>query len=143
MIRLLTIPMRTPAGRWLELKDLLARVPDNNWDWICLEFNGIGRAPESMTMEEFEERAVRSSSGYRFSWHDLKNFAEQVEQVHNCLFVAAAEERRFVELDRSLDEFPMSPISVCGFDNLNWEIGLADDFGEFQSLFDSFADLRT
>jgi hypothetical protein len=82
--------MRTSAGTWLELKDLLAKVPDNNWDLICLEFDGIGQAPESMTMEEFADKAFRSSSGYPFSWQDLTNFAEHVEQAHNCLFVAVA-----------------------------------------------------
>jgi hypothetical protein len=143
MMQSLVIPMQTPAGEWVEFKEILARVLDNNWKWICLEFDGVGLAPKGMSMGDFESEAVGSPRGYRFSWRDLKDFAAQVEQVHNCLFVAMPSIQKIYELDRSLDEFPMGPISIRGFDNSDWEIGLSNEFSEFQQLSDSFVNFRT
>ncbi|MNL84752.1 hypothetical protein D3C87_2128280 [compost metagenome] len=48
------LPMHRGSGKILQLSDLLAAIPDNDWTWSLLDFYGIGIAPDGMPMADFE-----------------------------------------------------------------------------------------
>jgi hypothetical protein len=77
------------GGRPIALRDVLAGVPDNDWDWRLWDLHAIGRAPHGPSLPEFE-RAVRAAPrGYRLSWAELSDFAAAAEDIHDCLLTVA------------------------------------------------------
>lgn len=87
MFRFVRIPIHPEEGITVALRDILEKIPTNDLLWRVLHFTGVGKAPDGMTMPSFE-RAVRASpDGYHLTWSGLLNFANEIEQVWDCLIV--------------------------------------------------------
>jgi hypothetical protein len=87
----MTWSIRLPArrGDWfVGLRDVLADVPDNTWDWRLWDLYGIGHAPDNMAMPEFERAVCEAPRGYSLSWTDLLYFAVGMDQIYDCLLTA-------------------------------------------------------
>ena len=72
-----------------ELKELLRKVPENNWNWHIYEFSAVGTAPNNLDMSSFEEMVLSSDNGYLISWRDLQELADSLDDVDRFLAVAS------------------------------------------------------
>ena len=72
-----------------ELKELLRKVPENNWNWYIYEFSAVGTAPNNLDMSSFEEMVLSSDNGYLISWRDLQELADSLDDVDRFLAVAS------------------------------------------------------
>ena len=77
--------MHQPKGL-VTLGDIVRRLPENDWIWYVLDYQGIGVAPNGMSMPDFEELA--RTEGYSFDWSSFRRFADQAEQSWWSLIVA-------------------------------------------------------
>ncbi|MGA8135229.1 MULTISPECIES: hypothetical protein [Pseudomonas] len=75
-------------GTVLLLSDLLAVIPDNDWVWSVLEFQGVGCAPDGLSMDEYEAFLLSQERGDIMTWGQLLEFSQSMEQTFNCLVVA-------------------------------------------------------
>jgi hypothetical protein len=82
------VPMRVEE-RAIGLTDVLAGVPENDWDWRLWDLYGIGQAPDNMPMPEFERVVREAPHGLILTWADLLDFAAGVDQIYDCLLTAA------------------------------------------------------
>lgn len=128
------LPMHRSSGYVLQLADLLAALPDNDWSWSLLDFYGIGIAPDEMPMADFEEIVRSNPAGYLFSWQALKAFSLGLEQTYDCLLVAVTSENDLVPAELAVDNFERCEVVVQAFDSTEWSLGATD-----QKLLDNFS----
>lgn len=83
--------MKRVQGRmWIgeykyELKELLRKVPKNNWNWYIYEFSAVN----NLDMSLFEEMVLSLDNGYLISWRDLQELAGSLDDVDRFLAVAS------------------------------------------------------
>src|SRR6266496_1286632 len=82
------VPVHFSDGSLLSISDVLATFFENSFVWVILEFFGIGRAPEGMSMPEFEDRVQSAPDGLQMTWAELKAFVTHVAQTFDCEIVA-------------------------------------------------------
>ena len=107
-----------------ELKELLRKVPENNWNWYIYEFSAVGTAPNNLDMSSFEEMVLFLDNGYLISWRDLQELADSLDDVDRFLAVASLEVnsyKRIIEND-FIDFF----CQIDLFDSSSWEIIIND-----------------
>ncbi|MGC7559720.1 hypothetical protein [Pasteurella sp. PK-2025] len=103
-----------------ELKELLEKIPDNNWDWYIYEFNGVGIAPNNLDMPSFEERVLSLDNGYFISWNDLKKLAYSLDDINTFLAVASLGINSYERINS--DNFVDFFCKINLFDSTSWEI---------------------
>ena len=103
-----------------ELKELLRKVPENNWNWYIYEFNGVGTAPNNLDMPSFEEMVLSLDTGYLISWSDLKELAYSLDDIDTFLAVASSGVNSYDKI-RSHD-FVDFFCKIDLFDSSSWEI---------------------
>lgn len=106
--------------RKYELKELLSKVPENNWNWYIYEFSGVGTAPENLDMPAFEDMVLSLDNGYLISWCDLKKLADSLDDIDTFLAVASPGINSYQKIKTSnfVDFF----CKIDLFDSSSWEI---------------------
>jgi hypothetical protein len=112
----------------ISLKDILAALPDNEWTWALVFFYGIGTAPANLTMLQFEEKVRKSTLGVRFSWQEIKRFAEGLDETYDCLLAAIPAPESFLDAQAIRNEnYGGTKLVIEGFDSSYWNVVLNDD----------------
>ena len=70
--------------------EILSNIPSNNAKWYIFEFDAIGKAPNNMTMSEFEDLVLNSKYGYQINWSELLKFSKEIEDINNLILVSSA-----------------------------------------------------
>ena len=83
-----SFPMWPNQRSKILLADVLEAVPDNDWVWSILEFDGIGPTPNDTHPNEFNEWLRAHPTGFLLTRAELKTFASSLEDVHFFLGVA-------------------------------------------------------
>lgn len=108
----------------VQLTELLAAMPANDWVWHILEFEGMGKAPNDLSMQAFEDLARLNPQGYVMTWAELQDFAKPLIQTIFCLIVAIKPSQtppsiRAKALENDFNGFE---VVIDGFDSTDWTI---------------------
>jgi hypothetical protein len=103
----------------INLRQVLAALPHNAWEWRMLDFYGMGRPPGRGTMEEFEDQAA-TPGGYLFSWAGLLSFAAHLQQAFDCVLVAVDPGCPVDPDSLARDEFAACRVVVEAVDSGEW-----------------------
>lgn len=109
-------------GTCIQLADLLALLPNNDWLWSILEFNGIGLAPNNLSMSEFEKLIYSSPTGFLMSWSELKDFAFNLKQTIDCSIIAVESIESLRADQLALNDFKSCKLVLKALDSTNWFI---------------------
>ena len=109
-------------GSRVQLVDWLNEVEPNNLNWSVLDFNGIGQAPNDLSMDEFEDAIRLDPTGFKMSWDELMVFARSLEQTIECLIIALEPNVEFVGEDLAKDDFSSCKIIIQAFDSTEWRV---------------------
>jgi hypothetical protein len=119
-------PMYPSPGRMVGLAELLALVPDNDWVWSVLDFDGIGAVPDGLGFEEFGRLVLTSPVGYPLSWEHVRAFAAGLDQCWDLLLVAV-EDRAHLSPERlAASDFGGCLVVFEAIDSGTWEVTAAD-----------------
>ncbi|MFF7469508.1 hypothetical protein [Streptomyces sp. NPDC008092] len=119
--------MHDAEGGVIGLDSLLALVPDNEWVWSVLDFDGIGQGPAGLGYAEFRQRTAASSQGYVMSWAQVREFATGVRQFFDLQLVAARE-RRLLDRERfAAGDFAGCPLVLTASDSTWWTVEIDAD----------------
>lgn len=117
---MLEVPMYRENGTRVQLVDLLAKVPTNDWAWSILEFDGVGQMPANDSVLEFQKRVRQQPLGLVLTWSEISRFAEAVEYTIDCLIVAVSRIER-LEVNKLLaDDFQECEIAIRAIDSTEW-----------------------
>lgn len=117
---MLEVPMYRENGTRVQLVDLLAKVPANEWVWSIIEFDGVGQMPANESVLEFQKRVRQQSLGLVLTWSEILKFAEAVEYTIDCLIVAVSRIER-LEVNKLLaDDFQECEIAIRAIDSTEW-----------------------
>lgn len=122
-----TFPLFVEDTYIISLEMILKSIPDNNFIWNILYFNGTGEVRNFNSILEFEENVNYSSTGYIIKWNELKNISESVSQIYDCLIVAGNSIEDIIGNKDSIDTFLSSSIIIDIFDSTNVSIGFNDE----------------
>lgn len=117
---ILEVPMYRENGTRVQLVDLLAKVPANDWAWSILEFDGVGQMPANDSLLEFQKRVRQQPLGLVLTCSEISRFAEAVEYTIDCLIVAVSRIDR-LEVNKLLaDDFQECEIAIRAIDSTEW-----------------------
>ena len=114
--------MFRPDGNRVQLIDWLNEVEPNNLNWSILYFNGIGQAPNDLSMDEFENAIRLDPTGFKMTWDDLLAFARKLDQTIECLIIAVEPNVELVGEDLARDDFSSCKIIIQAFDSTEWKV---------------------
>ena len=109
------------SGKKISLSDLLNDIPKNNWSWFLFEFNGIGTAPDNLSMSEFEDLVLKNDNGYHFTWSQLQSFAHSLSDINDCLLAAISHTDQISYSDIDRGDISKCNIIIKIFDSSFWE----------------------
>jgi hypothetical protein len=112
--------MHRADGELCQLLDILKLIPGDKWLWRVLYFWGVGSAPVGLSMEEFEELSRATSGGYAFTWEELMEFADGLEQTYECSICAYP----FASESGDVEDERRQMAAVDAFDSTEWTIEL-------------------
>jgi hypothetical protein len=122
MSELVEFRMHDSEGGIVGLDGLLALVPDNNWVWSVLDFDGIGQGVAGLGYAEFREKVGSSPHGYVMSWAQVREFAAGVRQCFDLLLVAARD-RRLLDPERfAAGDFAGCSLVLTASDSTWWTV---------------------
>jgi hypothetical protein len=104
------------------LDDVLAGVPDNNWNWRLWDLYGMAHAPHNMSMEEFESVVREAPSGYSLPWTDLLEFARRADQIYDCLLTAAKSGYEPTEAEVLGEDYRKLIVVISAEDSTYWAL---------------------
>ena len=122
MLQFTTFPMHAESGL-VTLRQVLDKLPANDLRWHVLDFEGIGTAPDNMTMDEFEHAVQASPEGCSLSWDKLLTLANGIEQTWNCLIVGCPPDAPILVQHLRAEDFADCRYVVQAFDSTEWSIG--------------------
>ncbi|NWB97640.1 hypothetical protein HX882_17215 [Pseudomonas gingeri] len=109
-------------GSVLLLKDLLEVIPDNDWVWSVLEFQGVGCAPNGLSMDDYEDFLLSQEKGDIMTWGQLIEFAQPMEQTFNCLVVAVNMAAEIIK-PTGFEIIPETyALAIEAFDSAEWTL---------------------
>ena len=114
--------MHTKGGL-VTLRQVLEELPTNDLQWHVLDFEGVGTAPDGMTMEAFEHAVRAAPEGYSLSWDRLLMFADGIEQTWNCLIVGSQPNTVITAERIEAANFSGCCYMIQAFDSTEWSIG--------------------
>ena len=85
--------------------EILSNIPSNNNNWYIFEFDAIGKAPNNLTMSEFEDLVLNSKYGYQMSWDELLKFSKEIEDINNLILVSSATPVAFDAIETDTEDF--------------------------------------
>ncbi|WP_405614195.1 hypothetical protein [Streptomyces sp. NBC_00076] len=119
--------MHDAEGEIVGLDSLLALVPDNNWIWSVLDFDGIGQGAAGLGYAEFRQKVGSSPQGYVMSWGQVREFAAGVRQCFDLLLVAARD-RRLLDPERfAVGDFTGCLMVLAASDSTWWTVEIDAD----------------
>lgn len=126
MTNTLTFPAFRNNGVPVQLAEVLAVIPENNLVWSILEFDGIGEAPNNLTMDEFEQLVRKRPGGLVMSWSQLRDFSERISQTIDCVVVGARSDRDILSARRAGDYLSSCEVVLEMFDSTEWTVWALD-----------------
>ena len=114
------VPMYRENGTRVQLTDLLAKVPVNDWAWSILEFDGVGQMPANDSVPEFQKRVRQQPLGLVLTWSEITRFAEAIEYTIDCLVVAVSRIDRLEVVKLFADDFENCEIAFRAIDSTEW-----------------------
>ena len=85
--------------------EILSNIPSNNAKWYIFEFDAIGKAPNNLTMSEFEDLVLYSKYGYLMSWDELLKFSKEIEDINNLILVSSTSPVEFDAIETDTEDF--------------------------------------
>ena len=125
-MKFIEFPMHQKNGVVIQLFDVLAALPNNNWSWRVLDFDGVGKPSTVMSMEEFYTTTRSTPGGFIFCWNDLMGFSKQLEQTWDCLIVAAKSTKNLILGELEKDNFSNCLLVLNAIDSTTWRFGTYD-----------------
>jgi hypothetical protein len=117
-----------PVGnRVIQLADILALFPDNDWFWRILDFDGVGELPNGDLWPSFMKTIIDIPGGRRMSWPQLKEFALGLRQTWDCKIFALENEQDSPELKEGIRTPFECQVAIEAFDSDTWTIKVAED----------------
>lgn len=126
MIDTLTFPAFRNNGVALHLSEVLSAIPDNNLVWSLVEFSGMGKAPDNLSMDEFENKIRMKPGGLIMSWQKLKEVANKLDQTIDCLIVGAKTDQDILNAYLIENHFFSCEIILRVFDSTEWSVWSQD-----------------
>jgi hypothetical protein len=127
MSELVEFRMHDGQGGIVGLDSLLTLIPDNDWAWSVLDFDGIGHGPAGLGYAEFRDKVNSSPQGYVMSWGQVREFAAGVRQCFDLLLVAARD-RRLLDPERfAADDFAGCLLVLTASDSTWWAVEIEAD----------------
>lgn len=119
-----TISTERNDSSLVRLKDILTTIPNNNYFWSILEYDGVGGiGVKGLDLDQISKKAHDNKEGLILSFNELKEFANTANQTFDCLIVASENIDDFV-LDRSdIKNFSHTKYVIEAFDGYEWTIG--------------------
>ncbi|MFE1377950.1 hypothetical protein ACFW6S_03180 [Streptomyces sp. NPDC058740] len=127
MAELVRFPMHDGKGGVVGLAELLALVPDNDWVWSILDFDGIGGVPDGFEFQEFRSAVHASPAGHVMSWNQVRRFAAGVGQFFDLLLVAVEDRGRLSPERLAVDDFGACLLVLEAVDSGAWEVTVGDE----------------
>jgi hypothetical protein len=123
---MLEVPMYRESGTRVQLVNLLAKMPGNDWTWSIIEFDGVGRMPSNVSVLEFQKRVREQPQGFIMTWSEMSKFAEAVEYTIDCLIVAVSHIKRLDVKKLLADDFHECEIALRAIDSTEWILFASD-----------------
>jgi hypothetical protein len=114
------VPMYRENGTRVQIKDLFAKVPVNDWVWSILEFDGVGQMPSNESISEFQKKLREQFYGMIMTWSEIVRFADAVEYTIDCLIVAVSHIEQLNVDELMADNFLQCEIAIRAVDSTEW-----------------------
>ena len=85
--------------------EILSQIPSNSEDWYIFECDAVGKAPNNLTMSEFEDLVLNSKYGYQMSWDGLLKFSKGIEDINNLIVVSSTTPVEFDAIETDTEDF--------------------------------------
>ena len=99
--------------------EILSQIPSNREDWYIFECDAVGKAPNNLTMSEFEDLVLNSKYGYQMSWDELLKFSKEIEDINNLIVVSTTSPVEFEMIEKGAEALQ---VRVEIYDSTTWEI---------------------
>lgn len=99
--------------------EILSQIPSNREDWYIFECDAVGKAPNNLTMSEFEDLVLNSKYGYQMSWDELLKFSKEIEDINNLIVVSSTSPVEFETIEKGAEALQ---VRVEIYDSTTWEI---------------------
>ena len=99
--------------------EILSQIPSNREDWYIFECDAVGKAPNNLTMSEFEDLVLNSKYGYQMSWDELLKFSKEIEDINNLIVVSSTSPVEFETIEKGAEALQ---VRVEIYDSTAWEI---------------------
>ena len=99
--------------------EILSQIPSNREDWYIFECDAVGKAPNNLTMSEFEDLVLNSKYGYQMSWDGLLKFSKGIEGINNLIVVSSTSPVEFETIEKGAEALQ---VRVEIYDSTAWEI---------------------
>lgn len=99
--------------------EILSQIPSNREDWYIFECDAVGKAPNNLTMSEFEDLVLNSKYGYQMSWDGLLKFSKGIEDINNLIVVSSTSPVEFETIEKGAEALQ---VRVEIYDSTAWEI---------------------
>lgn len=99
--------------------EILSQIPSNNEDWYIFECDAVGKAPNNLTMSEFEDLVLNSKYGYQMSWDELLKFSKEIEDINNLILVSSTSPVEFKTIEKGTEALQ---VRLGIYDSSAWEI---------------------
>ncbi|MFK0170334.1 hypothetical protein ACIQU5_16150 [Streptomyces sp. NPDC090306] len=127
MSEILEFRMHDPERGVVGLGSLLSLIPDNDWVWSMLEFDGMLQGVTGLEYSESGQKVASSPQGYVMSGAQVREFATGVRQCFDLLLVAAGE-RHLLDPERfAAGDFTGFPLFLTVSDSTWWTVEIGAD----------------
>ena len=99
--------------------EILSQIPSNHEDWYIFECDAVGKAPNNLSMPEFEDLVLNSKYGYQMSWDELLKFSKGIEDINNLIVVSSTSPVEFETIEKGAEALQ---VRLEIYDSTAWEI---------------------
>ena len=99
--------------------EILSQIPSNREDWYIFECDAVGKAPNNLTMSEFEDLVLNSKYGYQMSCDELLKFSKEIEDINNLIVVSSISPIEFETIEKGAEALQ---VRLEIYDSTAWEI---------------------
>ncbi|WP_143832942.1 MULTISPECIES: hypothetical protein [Nocardiopsis] len=110
-------------------------MPENNWKWVLLDFDGVGTMPRGMTFQKLEEELIDGEGWVDLDWMEVKAFSESLQREIDMRIVAVDWDS-YVEFDTFIDSDFY--VAIEARDSGEWEVWERAVEGFVGSLADAY-----
>ena len=113
-------------GKEIEMNDFLSVIPDNDWLWCILEFDGTEKPSYNIGFLSLDLSSHSSKNGVIVSWSDIKIISEAIDQMFNCLIVAAKSTAGLAGDKAEMESYTLCEIAIEAIDGGEWSVLVKD-----------------